>query len=409
MLAWLNKKLNEVKGRLDKSVDNLDEKQELATIKTGKAGSKLKQRFGWLNCKKIIFVIVLILLILVALNVRSHMMKTTEYKQPILVKTMEISKTGDKSEYSYAGEVCAEYESNLAFQVGGKIIKRNVALGDTVHEGDVLFEIDSQDVEQGVSIKAAAVSAARSQYALAKDNLDRFTDLYQNGAATQLDYQNAQNSFQAASSALQQANAAYTQGRNQLDYCRLVSDKSGIISDINVEEGQVVSAGQVVVTIIQDDNLQVKVNIPENKIDSIKVSSNVDITFWALKGIEVKGNVSEISPVADAASRTYEVTLDLINPPKDIKPGMSAMVVILPDNPQKNIFVPLEAIYQVTSDSAVWIVENNMVRQQMVKVGEFSGNNVKIEKGLKDGDVIVTAGVHRLFDGQQVKAEGRIQ
>jgi RND family efflux transporter, MFP subunit len=355
--------------------------------------------------KKLRIVIAVVVCLAAFVAIRNTLLQEKHSVLPPLVRTMVVSETGDTSEYSYPGEVCSQYESQLAFQVSGKISRKNVDVGDAVQAGDILLEIDAQDVAQIENINSAAVASAQSKYQLAKDNFDRFSQLYEQGAASRLDYDNSENAYNTAKAALAQANATYAQSSNQLSYCQLRADKPGVVADVNVEEGQVVSAGQKVVTVVQDTALEVEINVPENKIDAVKSAKKLTISFWALPDIKTDGVISEVSPMADPASRTYKVKIALVHPLPDIKVGMSSTVSLDSDHAVQDIFIPLEAVYQTTSSPAVWIVKNGKVSLKEIKTTEFSGNNVEITSGLKPGDTIVTAGVHKLSEGQRVRTE----
>lgn len=151
----------------------------------------------------------------------------------------------------YPGEVRGRYESNLAFQVTGKIIRRQANLGDTIKAGDVLMEIDPRDVNESVNSARAAVSAASANFLLASDNAQRYRTLYTQGAVSKatLDQYNTQ--LEAQQAALNQAKAQYQAALNQLNYTRLTSDHDGVVSSVTGEVGQVAAAGTPVITVVQ--------------------------------------------------------------------------------------------------------------------------------------------------------------
>lgn len=135
-----------------------------------------------------------------------------------LVRTATINAAGAAQNYTYSGEVRGRYESQLAFQVGGKIIKRYVELGSTVKAGDVLMQIDPRDVQQTVNSALAQVYAAESQLKLAESNLNRYRQLYAQNAISRAQLDQYQNAYDVAVAAVRQASAQYAQGANQLDY-----------------------------------------------------------------------------------------------------------------------------------------------------------------------------------------------
>jgi RND family efflux transporter MFP subunit len=321
-----------------------------------------------------------------------------------LVRTQTIKLDGMDQSASYAGEVRGRYESQLAFQVSGKIVRRNVELGSVVKPGDALMEIDAKDIQQTVVITSAQVDSAQSQFNLAESNLNRYRQLYEQNAISRAQLDQYQNAYDAAAAAVRQALAQYAQGSNQLGYSTLYADSAGVISAISAEAGQVVSAGQTVVTLVQDGEREVEINVPENRVEEVRQAGTIRLSFWALPDVSVTGAVREIAPVADKTTRTYKVRVTLINPPPEIKLGMTAKAQVANQNARKSAYIPLAAIYQTGNQPGVWVVANGAVTLRTVKTGSFGDGTVEVLEGLQDDDVIVTAGVHKLAEGQKVRA-----
>lgn len=354
--------------------------------------------------KKAIFIglgILAIILIVAAVKISSKQEKTVML--PPLVKTLTIAASNQDSEYIYAGQVHSRYESQLAFQVGGRIVKRYVEVGDRVDQGAVLLELDSRDLVQVVNNYAAQVSSAESKYYLAEENLKRYEQLYQAEAVSLAAYDDAVNTANVAKATLDQVNAMYAQYSNQLGYCKLRADKSGVIGSIAAEEGQVVTAGQRIATLVQDNELEVEINVPENRVDQLKSTQEINVGFWALPDIKVKGALRSVSPVANDASRTYTVRISLIDPPPNIQIGMTSNVSVSQNNLSGKIWIPVAAVYQKASSPQVWIVNENKVSLKNVTIADFSGDQVAVSTGLSEGNVVVTAGVNSLREGQEVR------
>lgn len=338
---------------------------------------------------------------------------TKHHHQPLpvageaaLVRTTTITVANTAPQYTYSGEVRGRYESQLAFQVGGKIIKRHVDLGSVVRAGDALMEIDPKDINQTVQANAAQVSAAQSQLKLAENNLNRYRQLYEQNAISQAQLDQYQTAYDAAVAAVRETSAQYVQGANQLYYSTLYANSAGVISDISAEAGQVVNAGQAVLTVVQDGSREIEISVPENRVEELRQAQLLQVSFWALPGVTVEGKVREVSPIADKTSRTYKVRISLVKPPPEIKLGMTATVAAAAANGQQAAAIPLSAIYQTGNKPNVWVVENNSVILRPVTVGQFGNNQVEILAGLQNGDIVVTAGVHKLREGQKVRAPG---
>lgn len=323
-----------------------------------------------------------------------------------LVRTAVISTTPNVQGYTYSGEVRGRYESQLAFQVNGKIIKRNIELGSVVSAGDVLMQIDAKDIQQTVNSSSAQVYSAESQLSLAESNLNRYRQLYEQGAVGHMVYDQYQNAYNVAVAGVRQASAQSTQAANQLDYSLLQTDESGVVSSISAEMGQVVSAGQTVVTVVRDGEREVEISVPENRIEELHKAGQIKVAFWALSNVTVDGKIREISPMADQTTRTFKVRISLINPPPAIKLGMTAAVTVVDSNAQQTVNIPLASIYQNGDAPSVWVVKDDVLMLRPIKTGNFGNGTIQVLSGLQQGDLIVTAGVHKLKEGQRVKVGG---
>ncbi len=344
-----------------------------------------------------------ILMIMTALLMSGCSEKKVEPPLPPLVKTVSASQTPNFISDTYPGVVKGRYESNLAFQTGGRIISRDVQKGSYVYAGEVLMTIDSRDAVQQLNVGTAQVELYQSQVNLAKSNLERYAALYKENAIAAATLDQYQAAYDNAVASYNAAVAQAEQSRNVLNYTQLTSNADGIISAVNAEAGQVVSAGQTVLTLVQTGELEVEIDVPENHLKNISVGKNADVTFWAVNGSS-QGVVREIAPMADETARTYRIRLSLRNPPPNIQLGMTAEVILnSADSLANAVILPLSAIYQTGDNAQVWIVtKENKVALKNVKVENFSGNEVLV-RGLSTQDKVVTAGIQKLHEGQEVR------
>ena len=211
------------------------------------------------------------------------------------VKTQKVTPANVNAENIYSGTVCGRYQTNMAFQVGGKILSRNVEIGNYVRRGDLLFTLDAKDILQQANQADSQVSAAAAQLKLAETNLKRYRQLFSENAISAAMLDQYQTNYDAAFANYQNAVALSKQSHNALDYTNLFSTADGVISAINVEVGQIVSAGQIILTLVQTGELEVEINIPENKLSEVKIGTPCEISFWA-NSEKVAGVVREISP-----------------------------------------------------------------------------------------------------------------
>lgn len=337
---------------------------------------------------------------------QKHTRAQSDGEEILTVRTATVGNSGMSGAYTYAGEVRGRYESQLAFQVNGKIVKRNIQLGSTVQAGDVLMEMDARDIRQTVNSGSAQVASAESQLRLAESNLNRYRQLLESGAISKAQYDQYASSYEVAAAGVRQAAAQYSQGANQLDYSLLKADKAGVITGINAEMGQVVSAGQVVVTLVQDGEREVEISVPENRLEELRKAGTVKVSFWALPNVTVQGAIREIAPMADPTTRTFKVRVTLFNAPAEIKLGMTAAVALATGGQQAVMSIPLAAVYQDGETAKVWVVKEDTVTLRPIQTGSLGNGTIQVVGGLQQGERIVTAGVHKLKEGQKVKVGG---
>ncbi len=357
----------------------------------------------WINRRKMLFS-VMILCITLLLIITGCGKKEEAVDNEVYVKTQKVTADMQNSEETYSGTVKGRYENDLSFQVGGKIISRNINVGDKVAAGDVLMVIDDKDVRQSVNAADAQVASATSQLNLAKSDLARYQQLYAANAISAQQLDQAQASYDNAVATYNQAVAQANQSENSLGYTQLIANNTGVISNVTGEVGQVVAAGQAVATLIHDGDREIEISVPENKIQAINVGESASVTFWALNNTQVDGTVREISPIADDVARTYKVRISLNNTPVDIQLGMTANVSFLNANDTvSGVKLPLTALYQTENKTQVWIVNEDLqLLLKDVQVISLGKNDV-IVNGLNKDDNVVIAGVHKLYEGQKVK------
>lgn len=337
-----------------------------------------------------------------------------------IVRTYTVGTAAATAAATYPGEVRGRYESQLAFQVAGKINARMVNVGDSVRAGQVLLALDPKDVNQSVEATAAQLASARASYKLAADNAARYSSLYAQGAVSEAVRDQYQTQLEAASAALRQAQAQANVSSNQLGYTQLVSDTDGVVTALNAEVGQVVAAGTPIATVVRSGEREVHISVPEGA--SLSVGQKAQISFWALPGVEAAGFVREIASMADPVTRTYKVCVAVPDLPAAAKLGMTAKVSLAPEQraavsgaakgdatatePTSPAFtIPAQALYQVNGKTQVWVVRDNKAQLVEVKVNGYSGNEVLIEQGLSRGDKVITAGLAKLVPHQEVRLE----
>jgi RND family efflux transporter MFP subunit len=303
----------------------------------------------------------------------------------------------------FSGEVRPRIESRLGFRVGGKIIARKVDVGATVKRGQVLMQLDPQDLQLAQAQASAGLKAAESNYQLAKAELSRYQDLREKNFVSQAVLDSKNTAYLAARASYDQAVATYRNQSNMAGYATLVADADGVVAGIDAEVGQVVAPGMPVLRLAQAGEKEIVIGIPEDKVDTLRRVSDVKVHIWAMPDAVFAGKIREIAPMADPATRTYTARIAIPDAPAGVKLGMTAYVTFASASPQAMLRLPMTAIFQHKSGSAVWAVENGAVKLVPVQLAGPAGNDLLIAGGLTPGQTVVTAGVNLLKPGQKVK------
>lgn len=304
----------------------------------------------------------------------------------------------------YSGDTHARFESQLGFRVAGKIRARLVDVGAHVDSGQPIAELDPLDLKLQVASAQATVTSARANRDLAQSEFNRYHALLEKHYISQTQFDTQVNAVKAAQAQVDQAEAALSVARNQAEYTVLRADHAGAITTINAEAGQVVSAGQWIATLARDGAVEVEIAIPENRVADYRVGEPALIEAWAETGKRIGAHLREIAPEADRVSRTYRVRVAIDDADAAMRLGQTARVYFGDANAKQQTIVPLAALDQQSGKASVWVVDGrtHQVHATTVAVANYREQGVVLESGLDAAQWIVTAGVHKLRDGEVI-------
>jgi RND family efflux transporter MFP subunit len=305
------------------------------------------------------------------------------------------------------GEVKPRYESDLSFRVAGKVLARRVDVGARVRQSDTLATLDTQDFQNRLRSAEAEAASAEAVLIEARGTERRKAKLLSDGWTPQAIYDTALSNLRSAEAKLASAKAHLDLTRDQLRYTELNAEFDGVITAVGAEPGQNVNAGQMVVKLARPDDKDAVFNIAETAFtDHTPRGERLEVIVWPLSNPElrIEGTVREISPVADATTRTYAVKVTLENPPPQLRFGMS-VAGRLKANSDPVVALPLSALFEQNGTPAVWVVDerSSSVALRPVTIARYEANIVVIAEGLAKGDVVVTAGANTLRQGQKVR------
>lgn len=333
--------------------------------------------------------------------------KQAEAPEPVRpVKVAKVAPRQDTRTISYSGSIRAKTEAGLGFRVGGKIVERNVDVGDRVEPGTVLARLDTADLALSLKSAEAALAGAQSQLAVAQSAYDRAQKLFASGFTSRSILDDRKLALDQAASGLDAARSARDQALNQNAYSELKSDIAGVVTAVNAEAGQVVAAGTAVVTVARDGDKEVAIAVPESEIRFFREGDRLSVRYWADPSIRQTGTVREIAGSADPTSRTFAIRVALPADPA-VRLGMTAMLEAVVPVESGGIVVPLAALAERDGKPVVWVVDpaSKTVSPREIVTASFAEDGVRVEKGLKPGEWIVTAGAQFMTSGKAVRLD----
>jgi RND family efflux transporter MFP subunit len=320
------------------------------------------------------------------------------------VRSVVVTGGSSAESATYTAEIRSRFETDLSFQVPGKLIRRDVDVGANVKRGQALAQLAQTDTQLGVDAARGAVPAAQSDLDRARSEEARFRDLLERGLTTRAQYQAQQTAVRSAEAKLAQATAELRLAQQKLGYTTLRADQDGVVTGVQVEAGSVVAAGQRVMSIARPSELEAVFDVPDARVGEVRTAYAVVVSplqgaigAWA-------GRVREISPSADPVTRTYRVRTTIVNPPPTLRLGMTVTVTLPRVGGAPNVALPSTAVFQKEGKPAVWIVKDDFtVELRAVVVERYDSDRVYVADGIRTGERVVTAGVHRLAPGEKVR------
>src|SRR6476620_11609714 len=327
---------------------------------------------------------------------------TAKPERPVQVERVAFE--NENATREFVGVVRARYETDLGFRIAGKIVSRVVNIGDRVKVGDVVARLDPQDLKLQVESAEAEFAASTSNLHQAASDFDRYTTLKTRGWASIADFDRKQAAKDEAEGRLERAKRSLDLAHNQLDYSDLKANADGVITATLAEPGQVVAIGQPVVRLAHRGEKEAVVALPETWVAEAR-SSKATVQLWSGPGRNFTARLRELSPQADAATRTYAARFTIDNPDESVALGMTATVTLSHSADVSVAKLPLAAILNRGAGPSVYVVDTSgALELRPVKVASFTEDTALVTSGVSNGDRIVKLGVQKLDAGERVRA-----
>jgi RND family efflux transporter MFP subunit len=338
-----------------------------------------------------------------------------EEKPPEVIRSIRwtrVEETTTKQVRMISGTTKPVDQTALSFAVGGTVETAPARLGDRVKEGQVLAELDQQPFIYAVREGEAALSKGQANVVERRANYERILALYESNNASKAELDEARASFDSATSQVKAARAQLGLARRDLRKTVMRAPFDGSISMRDIEPFVEVPAGRAIFALDgEESGFEVSAAVPESVVIRLKVEDKADVVFPSLRNRKVPGLITEIGARSKTAS-TFPVTVELGEQFPELRSGMSVEVAFefIPEKKSgesiaRGLIVPLAAILVGEDQHLVFIYDekSSTVRQTPVTIVNLRENDVIVEPGnLKAGDIIATAGVQFLTDGQKV-------
>ncbi|MGO4683981.1 efflux RND transporter periplasmic adaptor subunit [Hyphomicrobium sp. 2TAF46] len=313
-----------------------------------------------------------------------------------------------RSLLTLVGTIEPRYRTDLSFRVIGRVITRDVDVGDLVRKGQRVAALDPTALELAVRIQRAGLSNAQAQLTNASATEGRQQTLRDRAVSSPATFEAAEQTRIAAQAEVVRAQSSLTKAQEQLGYAQLESDFDGVVTAVSAEVGQVVSAGETVVTIAKPDVREAVVDIPESVNGAVKPGTEFDVALQLDERVRVTGIVREIAPEADSVTRSRRVRITLENAPDTFRLGTTVTTTIKGWAGSSSVVrLPLSALLERDGQSMVLVIDEatNSISERQVTIASRDEHSITVSAGLGPGTRVVTAGVNSLSPGQKVKFE----
>jgi RND family efflux transporter MFP subunit len=328
---------------------------------------------------------------------------------PRPIRTFLVTEATGSMVRRFSGRSEASETTALSFPVSGTVQEILVGVGDRVEQDDVVARLDPEPFELDVEAARAEVEKAQADVVANQGDLDRNQTLFAKGWVSQAAIEKYQAAYDAAASTLQYARSRLAVAERNLTNATLRAPYAGTIASRKVERFEDVAAAQTIVELNSTDGLLVAFAVPETAINRVSLGQTVSVAFSTLGERELEGRITEIESAASTAN-AYTVKASILEPPAELRPGMTAEVGVTDaaEGLDAGYLIPLSAIAPGEANDVATVFKydaaEGVVRQTPIETAEAArGNLVIVLDGVAPGDILASAGVSFLMDGQSVR------
>ncbi|MEQ8523379.1 efflux RND transporter periplasmic adaptor subunit [Gracilimonas sp.] len=309
-------------------------------------------------------------------------------KLVIPVEVSNVSRGNISAYYANTATLEAEQEATIVSKVRGIVREIYVEEGEEVKAGQVIAKIEDDQYR----IEAARAKATLDRL---KNDFDRNKELYEKNLIAAEAYQNSQYEYESQK-------AAYELAQLNLEHTSIKSPIGGVISERFVKVGNMIGTDQQVYRVTDFNPLQAILHVPEHEMAKIRKNQRAELRVDALPNQTFAGHVERISPVVDASTGTFKVTVYVDETKGMLRPGMFGRVKIVYDTRENTRMIPKSAVMSEDLAQSVYVIRDSLAFKKAIKTGYTNGVNVEVIEGLEDGEMVVTIGQGSLQDSTKV-------
>lgn len=308
--------------------------------------------------------------------------------QAVPVEVAKAQRKPIAASYSGTANLEAPGEAQVVAKTSGVMVQLLAEEGDQVKAGQVLARIDGDRVRLEAQRQLATVRKLENNYRRSQELAAR--KLVSAEASDQIKYD------------LESARATYELAKLELSYTNIIAPISGVVAQRMVKPGNLIGLNAPVFRIVNNSHLEGVLNAPERELSRLKPGLPLRMAVDAVPGKIFEGRVDRVSPVMDSGSGTFRVVCAFDNAP-ELRPGMFGRIEVVYDQRQDALTVPRIALLEDEGEPALYIVRGKIAKRTPVTVGYSNGELAEILTGVKDGDMVVTAGKVAIRDGTEVQ------
>lgn len=303
---------------------------------------------------------------------------------------------------SVSGSVQGVQEANISAKATGRIEQLSVNDGDYIEQGQLIAKIDARELEAQYLQAKANARSAQADLNNAGRNSERMRSLAQQGAISQQQYDTTQTQYDVALAQSAQNTANVQLLEAQLANTVVVAPFSGYVARRTLSQGEMVSPGAVLLTVVDLSKVKIEVFVSEKDISRIEQGQLVTFRVDAYPGQEFSGKVTEISPAADPKNRSFKIRIEAENKERKLKSGMFARGEIIYANKMEAVIIPKQAVIYQSGLPVVFVVINEQVERRDIGTGLANDQTIEVTKGLQNGEIIATFGHDNLKNGDKI-------